>query len=44
MILADEDFLPGGRLLAERIEVDGQAGADWAAGVAAELAACRTCG
>jgi heterotetrameric sarcosine oxidase alpha subunit len=39
VILADEDFLPGGRLVAERLEVGGQAGADWAAGLAAELAA-----
>ena len=39
VILADEDFVPGGRLLAERIEVGGQDGADWAAAVWAELAA-----
>ncbi len=39
VILADEDFLPGGRLNAERLEVGGQGGADWAASVAAELAA-----
>ncbi|GAB4281854.1 MAG: sarcosine oxidase subunit alpha [Roseovarius sp.] len=39
VILADEDFLPGGRLNAETHEVDGMAGADWAARAAAELAA-----
>ena len=39
VILADEDFLPGGRLNAERLEVGGRPGADWAAAVAAELAA-----
>ena len=38
VILADEDFAPGGRLNAERIEVGGQAGADWAAAAWAELA------
>lgn len=30
VILADEDFRPGGRLLAQRQEIDGQAGAGWA--------------
>ena len=39
VILADEDFVPGGRLVAERIAVGGQEGADWAAGVWGELAA-----
>src|SRR6056297_1616934 len=39
VILADEDFRPGGRLNAETLEVDGASGADWAAGVVAELAA-----
>ena len=38
VILADEDPLPGGRLLAETEGVGGQAGHAWAAGVAAELA------
>ncbi len=38
VILADEGFAPGGRLNAERIEVGGEAGADWAAAVWAELA------
>ena len=33
VILADEDFVPGGRLLAERLAVGGQPGADWAAAV-----------
>jgi len=37
VILADEDFLPGGRLNAETMEVDGMAGADWAAQAMAEL-------
>lgn len=39
VILADEDFRLGGRLLAERREVDGRPGADWAAAAEAELAA-----
>ncbi len=39
VILADEDFLPGGRLNAETHEVGGMAGADWAALAVAELAA-----
>lgn len=37
VVIADEDFLPGGRLNAETHEVGGQAGAAWAATVAAEL-------
>lgn len=37
VIIADEDFLPGGRLNAERHEVNGQSGNDWAAAVWAEL-------
>jgi len=39
VILADEDFRPGGRLNAETLEVDGMAGADWAGCAMAELAA-----
>lgn len=39
VILADEDFLPGGRLSAETHEVAGMPGHDWAAQTAAELAA-----
>ena len=39
VILADEDFLPGGRLNAERLEVGGELGSDWAAQTAAELGA-----
>ena len=39
VILADEDYLIGGRLNAETLEVDGIAGADWAAQAASELAA-----
>jgi methylglutamate dehydrogenase subunit C len=38
LILADEDFLPGGRLNAERHEIDGASGSTWAASVVAELA------
>ncbi len=39
VILADEDFLLGGRLNAETHEVDGKLGSHWAAETAAELAA-----
>ncbi|NDU99411.1 sarcosine oxidase subunit alpha family protein [Pseudoroseicyclus tamaricis] len=39
VILAEEDTRLGGRLLAEREHVGGQPGAEWAASVAAELAA-----
>jgi len=39
VILAEEDVALGGRLLAETEEVDGQDGADWAAAMAARLAA-----
>ncbi|WP_415921858.1 sarcosine oxidase subunit alpha family protein [Tateyamaria sp. SN6-1] len=39
VILADEDFLPGGRLNAETLEVDGKPGAVWAAEAVAELSA-----
>jgi len=39
VILADEDFRMGGRLNAETLEVGGKAGADWAAGIVAELSA-----
>lgn len=39
VILADEDFRPGGRLNAETLEVGGMSGADWAAQAIAELAA-----
>ena len=38
VILADEDFRMGGRLNAETYAVDDVPGADWAAGVVAELA------
>jgi sarcosine oxidase subunit alpha len=38
VILADEDSRPGGRLLAERHAIDGEAGHAWAARSAAELA------
>jgi methylglutamate dehydrogenase subunit C len=38
VILADEDFRMGGRLNAETFAVGGVSGADWAAGVVAELA------
>ncbi len=39
VILADEDFTPGGRLNAETYAVDDQPGATWAAAVTAELQA-----
>jgi heterotetrameric sarcosine oxidase alpha subunit len=39
VILCDEDLRTGGRLNAETLEVDGQHGADWAAGVTKDLAA-----
>ncbi|WP_416896741.1 MAG: sarcosine oxidase subunit alpha family protein [Minwuia sp.] len=39
VILADEDFLPGGRLNAETLEVGGGPGHQWAAETAAELSA-----
>ncbi|MCT4556445.1 MAG: sarcosine oxidase subunit alpha family protein [Pelagimonas sp.] len=38
VIVADEDFLPGGRLNAETFEIAGQGGHDWAASEAAALA------
>jgi methylglutamate dehydrogenase subunit C len=38
VILADEDFRMGGRLIAETFDVGGMAGAEWAAGAVAELA------
>lgn len=37
VILADEDMRAGGRLLGERLEVDGMAGADWVGQTIAEL-------
>jgi sarcosine oxidase subunit alpha len=37
VILADEDFLPGGRLTGERREIDGMPGAAWARQAEAEL-------
>ena len=42
VILADEDFRPGGRLNAETLAVDGMAGSDWADSAIAELAAMDT--
>ncbi len=39
VILADEDARLGGRLLAERYEVDARPGAEWVAAIEAELAA-----
>ncbi|WP_027527309.1 sarcosine oxidase subunit alpha family protein [Bradyrhizobium sp. Ec3.3] len=38
VIICDEDFQLGGRLLAERREIDGRAAADWLATTLAELA------
>ena len=37
VILCDEDFLPGGRLNGDRRQIEGEAGALWAARAAAEL-------
>ena len=39
VILADEDFLPGGRLNSETYEIDDTAGATWAAATSAEISA-----
>ena len=39
VILADEDSLPGGRLNAERLDIDGRPAAEWAAETVAALAA-----
>jgi sarcosine oxidase subunit alpha len=39
VILCDEDFLPGGRLNGERLEIDGTPGSDWAAEIVRELEA-----
>jgi heterotetrameric sarcosine oxidase alpha subunit len=38
VVLCDEDFVLGGRLNADRREIDGMAGTDWARTAAAELA------
>ena len=38
VILCDEDRQMGGRLLSEAVQIDGRAGAEWAAGVLTELA------
>jgi len=38
VILADEEFLPGGRLNSETYQIDGEPGAAWAAARVAELA------
>lgn len=38
VILADEDFMPGGRLNSETYEVEGMLGSDWAAATFDELA------
>ncbi|WP_157216982.1 sarcosine oxidase subunit alpha family protein [Flavisphingomonas formosensis] len=42
VLIVEEDFALGGRLLAERHEIDGQPAADWVAAVAAELASLPT--
>ncbi|MCA0869632.1 sarcosine oxidase subunit alpha family protein [Seohaeicola saemankumensis] len=39
VIVADEDFRPGGRLLAENDSIDGMSGSAWVQGVQSELAA-----
>ncbi len=41
VILADEDFLMGGRLNAETFEIDGQSGATWATQSVAELSSLK---
>ena len=38
VILCEEDFRLGGRLLSERYTIDGKPGVEWAAGIEAELA------
>jgi sarcosine oxidase subunit alpha len=38
VILCDEDFRPGGRLLADKREIDARSGAEWLADALAELA------
>jgi sarcosine oxidase subunit alpha len=40
VILCDEDFRPGGRLLADRRELAGRLGHDWVGEVVVELASC----
>ncbi len=37
VILCDEDFLPGGRLNGDRLEIEGEGGSAWAARVSGEL-------
>ncbi len=39
VILAEQDFVLGGRLLSERLEIDGMPGAEWARAAAADLVA-----
>jgi sarcosine oxidase subunit alpha len=41
VIVCEDDFVYGGRLSAERHEIDGAAGFAWAQAAVAELAACR---
>ncbi|MGD2025786.1 MAG: sarcosine oxidase subunit alpha family protein, partial [Methyloceanibacter sp.] len=43
VILCDEDFVLGGRLLAERGEIDGKPTQEWAAAAAAELESFPDC-
>ena len=43
VILCDEDFALGGRLLPERREIDGRPASQWLAQSVAELASCPTC-
>jgi sarcosine oxidase subunit alpha len=43
VILCDEDFRLGGRLLAERYEIDGRPGGDWVKAVEDELAGLPEC-
>ena len=44
VILAEEDFMFGGRLLSERLAIDGKPARDWPRAVLAELEASTPCG
>jgi sarcosine oxidase subunit alpha len=43
VILCEEDFRLGGRLLAEREEIDGRPAMDWVMGAVAELEGLPDC-
>ncbi|HEX3485861.1 MAG TPA: 2Fe-2S iron-sulfur cluster-binding protein, partial [Micropepsaceae bacterium] len=40
VILCEQDFALGGRVLAERFEIDGMPGSEWVRGIEAELRSC----